>query len=40
MYVCKFRGHVIVNESSIGPDSGSEHLYCERCGWSDTIVYY
>jgi hypothetical protein len=38
--ICKAVGHRIAVDSSIGPDSGSETLYCLRCGWSHDINYY
>lgn len=28
------------NESSIGPDSGSESFQCNACGWGDSVTYY
>jgi hypothetical protein len=38
--VCRVRGHDLHCEGSVGPDSGSERFYCERCGYSDEITYY
>jgi len=38
--VCHYRGCRIQDDSSFGPDSGSEHLWCDRCGWSFDHTYY
>lgn len=38
--ICKVRGHALASFSDIGPDSGSETHYCERCGWSHSHIYY
>lgn len=38
--VCVIRGHRVRCESDAGPESGSETLYCSRCGWSSTHIYY
>lgn len=38
--ICDRFGHKIECESSVGPDSASEHLSCSRCGFSNDITYY
>lgn len=38
--VCRIKGHRIVDLSSIGPESGIEHLACTRCGWEFEHIYY
>lgn len=38
--VCRLFGHEMVDESCIGPDSGTESHYCSRCGWSWEHTYY
>jgi hypothetical protein len=39
--ICERIGHNITHaESSFGPDSGTETLYCGRCGASHDIIFY
>lgn len=38
--ICKYRGHNIVMEADIGPDSGIEYWECTRCGFSGSYTYY
>jgi hypothetical protein len=38
--VCRLRGHDVTCDAEIGPDSGSEHIYCVRCGTGTNIIYY
>jgi hypothetical protein len=38
--VCDEKGHEFEIFASIGPDSGTEHLLCMRCGHSDKIIWY
>lgn len=40
MSLCKMFGHKIEVDANIGPESGSEDLYCARCGYSQHIRYY
>lgn len=37
---CKAEGHKLKDISCIGPESGKEEIYCTRCGWSSTWIYY
>ena len=37
---CKAEGHKIVVDANIGPNSGSEDLFCIRCGYAERINYY
>jgi hypothetical protein len=30
--ICKRFGHKLVNDSSVGPESGNDNHYCNRCG--------
>lgn len=30
--ICEQVGHDVTCESSVGPDSGEEWIYCKRCG--------
>lgn len=38
--VCKIRGHKLDCETIAGPNTGSDYMWCHRCGWSDEIIYY
>lgn len=38
--ICKWYGHKIESDANVGPDSGSETLYCRRCGDSWHHIYY
>lgn len=37
---CRVIGHDWTVEADIGPNSGSEHFYCRRCGESHKHIYY
>jgi hypothetical protein len=37
---CGVVGHALVDDSCIGPDSGTESHYCTRCGYSWSHTYY
>lgn len=38
--LCWLLGHQLECDSSCGPDSGSETIYCTRCGLTQHITYY
>jgi hypothetical protein len=38
--VCRFLGCQIEVESVVSPDSGTEDIWCARCGKGKHIVYY
>ena len=40
--LCRWRGHGkhLKFDSDVGPDSGSESWWCERCGISGSHTYY
>lgn len=38
--VCAVRDHAYEDQSVIGPESGTEHIVCSRCGWSWSHTYY
>lgn len=39
-FVCRVRGHDIVNDGWAGPESGGEDMHCTRCDWSFHHIYY
>lgn len=38
--ICHFFDHNLVDDSCFGPDSGTETVFCSRCGWSWSHTYY
>ena len=39
-FICARFGHTYVDESVIGPDSGTEAFRCKRCGYNWSHTYY
>lgn len=37
---CRYNGHDFEDQSAIGPDSGTEVMYCKRCGYTHSHTYY
>ena len=37
---CQYFGHKWYYESQVGPESGSESIHCDRCGYNEDITYY
>lgn len=40
MLVCRMRGHVWVDNSYGGPESGCVDVYCARCGHNHHVTLY
>jgi hypothetical protein len=37
---CEKLGHNIKCETTAGPESGSDDIWCKRCGKDFSVIYY